>query len=214
MGMAVDYDQKQMRYAQFYNAYVPAYIPAGKTVLDVGCSAGQLGKLLREEKGCTVYGVDISPEAVRSAAGVLQAAEVMDVERDPFPFADHRFQVVLFVDVLEHLFNPEEVLKKFQNYLTPDGVMVVSIPNVANISIRLRLLMGRWDYTTSGILDEGHVRFYTLKTMRALFHACGLEIEEQGSAPRYRCKRLTRWWPTLLANQFIFVLQPMVRTLG
>jgi len=212
--MAVDYDLKQMRYARFYNAYVPAYVPAGKTVLDVGCSAGQLGRLLREEKGCTVYGVDISLEAVRSAALVLHAAEVMDVEKDPLPFAGRRFEVILFVDVLEHLFNPEEVLKKFQNYLTPDGVMVISIPNVANVSIRLRLLMGRWEYTASGILDEGHVRFYTLKTMRALFHACGLEIKEQGSAPRYRCERLTRLWPTLLANQFIFVLQPRNRTLG
>ena len=212
--MAVDYDRKQMRYAQFYNAYVPAYVPAGKTVLDVGCSAGQLGRVLIEQKRCTVYGVDISAEAVNRARRVLYAAEVMDVEKDPFPFAGHRFQVILFVDVLEHLFNPEEVLKKFQTCLTPDGVMVVSIPNVANVSIRLRLLMGRWDYMASGILDEGHVRFYTLKTMRALFHACGLEIKGQGSAPRYRCKRLTRLWPTLLANQFIFVLQPMVRTQG
>ncbi|HPI72665.1 MAG TPA: class I SAM-dependent methyltransferase [bacterium] len=210
--MAVDYNRKQMRYAQFYNAYVPAYVPAGKKVLDVGCSAGQLGKVLKEDKGCTVYGVDISLDAVRSAAGVLHAAAVMDVEQDPFPFAGHRFQVILFVDVLEHLFNAEAVLKKFQHYLTPDGVMVVSIPNVANVSIRLRLLMGRWDYTASGILDEGHVRFYTLKTMRALFHACGLQIKEQGFAPRYRCKRLTRLRPTLLANQFIFVLQPRVRT--
>jgi len=205
---AVDYDTKARLYRNHYNAFLKDFIPAGKMVLDVGCNAGRFGRLLNEEKGCTVFGVDISSEAVRQARQVLHAAEVMDVEKEPMPFGDRKFEVIVFGDVLEHLLDAQRVLMSFKQYLARDGVMVVSIPNVANLSIRLRLLLGRWDYQPSGILDEGHLRFYTRKTMRALFSASGLRIVRQGVAPRFRCKTLTRLWPTLLANQFIFVLRP------
>lgn len=203
----VDYDIKFRLYGQYYNKYLPAFVPEGKTVLDVGCSGGQLGRILSEQRGCTVYGVDISAQAVLQAKKVLHRAAVMDVEKDPLPFSGQKFDVIVFCDILEHLLHPEQVLQTFPGYLRAHGVLVVAIPNVANISIRLKLLLGRWDYQPSGILDASHVRFYTLKTMRSLFEGCGLRIKVWGSAPRYRCERISRLWPTLLANQFVFVLE-------
>jgi O-antigen biosynthesis protein len=207
----IDYDVKSALYSKYYNEYLPAFIPTDKTVLDVGCSCGQLGRVLIKQKNCAVFGVDISSRAVAQAQQVLHRAEVMDVERDALPFIDQLFEVIIFCDILEHLLNPEQVLIRFQRYLTADGIMVVSIPNVANISIRLRLLLGHWDYTTSGILDEGHLHFYTQKTMRSLFEHSGLAIVSQGSAPRFCSKRISAMWPTMLANQFLFVLEPAAR---
>ncbi len=203
----INYDEKFSLYRNYYNNYILAFIPENKTVLDVGCSGGQLGRCLIEQKNCTVFGVDISSTAIRQAKKTLHAAQVMDVEKDPLPFAGQLFEVIVFCDILEHLWQPEKVLQSFQHYLKPGGIMVASIPNVANISIRLKLLLGRWDYQPSGILDEGHVRFYTRRTMRSLFEKSGLRLRQEGSAPRYGCETISRLWPTLLANQFIFVLE-------
>jgi methionine biosynthesis protein MetW len=204
----IDYNKKYELYRPHHNIWLVPLIPSGTKVLDVGCGAGRLGHVLRHEKGCTVYGVDISAAAVGEARTVLHAAEKMDVEHDPFPFAANRFEVVIFSDVLEHLVDPEEAVKKFLPYLGRRGVVVASVPNVANISIRLRLLLGQWNYQTSGILDYGHLRFFTLTTMQQLWRRCGLRVIRQVAAPRFKLRHVTRFWPTLLANQFMFVLEP------
>ncbi len=208
----IDYDEKYELYRRHHNIWLVPLIPNGTKVLDVGCGGGRLGAVLQQEKGCTVYGVDISAAAVAEARTVLYASAQMDVAHDSFPFAGERFDVVIFSDVLEHLLDPEGAVNRFWPCLGENGVMIASLPNVANISIRLRLLLGQWNYTRSGLLDYGHVRFYTLATMRQLWRRCGLQILRQEAAPRFNLPRLTRWWPTLLANQFMFVLKPEAKT--
>jgi len=204
----IDYDEKYELYRRHHNIWLVSLIPSGTKVLDVGCGAGRLGAVLQQEKGCTVYGVDISAAAVAEARTVLHAVEKMDIEHESVPFVDDRFEVVIFSDVLEHLVDPEAAVKKFLPFLDREGVVVASIPNIANISIRLRLLLGQWNYQASGILDYGHLRFYTLATMGQLWQRCGLRIVRQIAAPRFKLRHVTRFWPTLLANQFMFVLRP------
>ena len=60
-----------------------------------------------------------------------------------------------------------------------DGHLVVSVPNVANITVRLMLLFGKFDYTERGILDRTHVRFFTRKTARRFLEEGGWEIEKR-----------------------------------
>jgi methionine biosynthesis protein MetW len=204
----INYDEKYHLYRHHHNIWLVPLIPSGTKILDVGCGGGRLGQVLQQEKRCTVYGVDISAAAVAEARGVLHAAEQMDVERDGFPFSTDRFEVIIFSDVLEHLVDPEAAVTKFLPFLDRQGVVIASVPNVANVSIRLRLLLGQWNYQSSGILDYGHLRFYTLKTMQQLWQRCGLRIVRQVAAPRFKLRHVTCFWPTLLANQFMFVLKP------
>ena len=79
------------------------------------------------------------------------------------------FDVILFLDVIEHCRHPQAILGAARRLLTPAGRIITSLPNIANWTIRRDLLLGRFDYQPVGILDETHVRFYTAKTMRNLF---------------------------------------------
>ena len=152
--------------------------PECRRVLDVGCGAGHLGRLLKE-RGHHVTGIELVPEVAAEAAKCLDAVVLVDVESE-LPFHPASFDAVVLADVLEHLVDPWRVLREIVPLLAPHGVVVASIPNVQNQHIVRKLLRGRWDYTDHGILDHGHLRFFTLKTARDLFARAGLRVTHVG----------------------------------
>ena len=83
------------------------------------------------------------------------------------------------MDVMEHLRVPEKLLRDCRALLKPNGHLIVSLPNVANITVRLMLLFGRFNYTERGILDKTHLRFFTRKTARRLLTENGYDIVEE-----------------------------------
>ena len=83
---------------------------------------------------------------------------------------------MLLADVLEHLAEPLKLLEDAKQRLEPDGVLLVSLPNVAHRSMRAQLAVGRFDYTNKGLLDRGHLRFFTHASALRLFHDAGLEV--------------------------------------
>ncbi|MBV9742465.1 MAG: class I SAM-dependent methyltransferase, partial [Acidobacteriia bacterium] len=138
------------------------------------------------------------------------------------------FDFVLMLDVLEHLRRPERILSQAARALKDNGRIVVSVPNVANITVRLMLLFGRFNYKERGILDRTHLRFYTHKTASRLVEDSGYEIVEKkttvmpielvlGLAPENLVMRafnatlaaLTRIMPGLLGYQVILVARKL-----
>ncbi len=161
-------------------ALVPGFC---RHVLDVGCGAGHLGRLLRA-RGHHVTGIELVPEVADRARQVLDRVEVGDVEADGFPFGPGSFDAVLCADVLEHLFDPWRVLREAANLLSEGGLVIASIPNLQNWDVLRRLVRGRWQYRERGITDFGHVRFFTRQTIEGLFAQAGLTIVHVGH--RYR----------------------------
>lgn len=214
------YENKTAMYDKFINERLIAFIPPGSQVLDVGCSTGRFGEKLIRDKKCRVYGVDISARAIEQAKERLKAAVRTDIEREELPFENQVFDVIVMADVLEHLVHPQAVLDIARKRLKPEGFMLVSIPNVANIRIRLRLLFGQWRYTESGILDSTHLHFYTRKTAKEFFEQLGFAVAEIAATPGFDfvigkwrlfrgiTDRMCQLHPRLFANQFIFVLRP------
>ena len=146
---------------------------ACRRVLDVGCGAGHLGRLLKE-RGHHVTGMELVPEEADEARQRLDAVVTADVEAG-LPFAPGSFDAVIFADLLEHLVDPWRVLREAAALLSPGGVVVASVPNVQNVDVVRRLLRGRWDYRERGILDRGHLRFFTLETIRRRCRAGGAD---------------------------------------
>ncbi|NMM17448.1 MAG: methyltransferase domain-containing protein [Cellulomonas sp.] len=148
-----------------------------KSVLDVGCATGYLARAL-VERGCAVTGVEYELEAAalaRPSLVELIVADLNDVE-----LADQldgkTFDSIVFGDVLEHLADPDRVLKSATKLLAPGGSVVISVPNVTHGSLRLALLQGRWDYRDSGLLDRTHVRFFTRESALAMVRSAGLVV--------------------------------------
>jgi hypothetical protein len=70
-------------------------------------------------------------------------------------------------------------LRQCHEVLGPDGLLIISVPNVANITVRLMLLFGQFNYTARGILDRTHLRFFTRKTARRFVKENGFTIQEE-----------------------------------
>jgi 2-polyprenyl-3-methyl-5-hydroxy-6-metoxy-1,4-benzoquinol methylase len=150
-----------------------------KKVLEVGPAAGYITEALRE-RGCLVTCVEFDPEAAKVAAEFAERMIVGDIEKLDFAdaFGDEKFDVVMFGDVLEHLVNPEAVLRKVHGLLAPGGYIVSSIPNVSHGSLRLALLDGKFNYTEIGLLDRTHLRFFTNESIAEMFHNTGFVVDE------------------------------------
>ena len=140
----------------------------GRRLLDVGAADGLLSRQLTEQ-GWRVTAIEADPMAARRGAAHCEQMIVMDLDRER-PRLEHRFDAIVYADVLEHLVDPLGVLVELNQLLTPGGFVIVSVPNIAHLWIRLLLLLGRFDYLDRGILDRSHLRFFTLRTLRTMLH--------------------------------------------
>lgn len=152
-------------------------VGGGKRVLDVGCWNGDMAAVLGHYNP-RVVGIELDPIAAQRAAKVLDRVVVADISGLDFDAAldGERFDAIVFGDVLEHVHDPAAVLEAAVKVLDTDGVVIASIPNVAHGSVRLRLLMGEFDYTETGLLDRTHVRFFTRQSVLDLFRGVGLAV--------------------------------------
>ncbi|HWG47839.1 MAG TPA: class I SAM-dependent methyltransferase [Gemmataceae bacterium] len=191
-GAAVQAGDRPTFYYEQARPEVAALVPPQcRRVLEVGCAGGELGRSLRS-RGHHVTGIELVPEMAERARRCLDRALTADVETDGFPFPSASFDALIFADVLEHLIDPWRVLREAADVLAEGGVVVASIPNVQNIDVLRRLVRGRWQYRERGITDFGHLRFFTLQTIRELFAQAGLSVEHVGHIYR------RSWWRELL----------------
>jgi len=195
---------------------VTAFIHKGDhAVMELGCGLGAtLTFLKREGYARTVFGVDINPE-LRSRQGTeLDEILVCDLEQFDPSVIGRQFDVILLTDVLEHLRQPESLLRKAITLLNGSGYLIVSLPTVRNWNVLYKLLVrGEFSYQDSGgILDRGHLRFFTLKSMHSLFASVGLEITAQ--THNVDCHWLARllvrlpWIGEMGIVQYLFQLKP------
>lgn len=140
-------------------------IDKNNNVLDIGCNDGYLKDISHESN--TFYGIDYSETSVREANKKFKSAvqkDLNDLNNLALPW-NIKFDVLVFGDILEHLLYPEKVLNFYVNsYLKENGVVIISLPNVANFMIRISLLFGKFNYSDSGILDRTHLHLYTFKS--------------------------------------------------
>lgn len=138
-------------------------------ILDVGCSEGDFGSSVKKRFHCEVFGIEIDREKASKASSKLDKVIIGDVEQIDPKLSSNSFDCIVFADVLEHLKEPAEVLKRYLNYLRPDGCLVISIPNIRHLTVISELLLrGEWRYRQSGIMDKGHLRFFTIKSFLRL----------------------------------------------
>jgi 2-polyprenyl-3-methyl-5-hydroxy-6-metoxy-1,4-benzoquinol methylase len=154
-------------------------VPPGSRVLDLGAADGSVARTLKE-RHCTVWGIERDERAAADARRVCDRVLVADLESAaPWQeLGDETFDVILALDVLEHLREPAAVLNRALTFLKSDGIVVVSIPNIAHGAVRISLLEGRFDYTELGLLDRTHVRFFDRRGAERLMADAGLVISE------------------------------------
>ena len=195
-------------------------------ILDVGSADGYLGEILKAQ-GHWLAGVEREGESAQRAQSHYDQFHCADIESFDFPYRDE-LDYILFADVLEHLRDPEAVLKRALPALKAHGEVIVSVPNIANLVMRLSLLCGRFDYAERGILDRTHLRFFTLASLKRMIENCGCDLlvvsatpipvqsalpftDRPFFAPIHEIYYLlVRLWRTLLGYQFVVRVAPRI----
>jgi len=222
----VHYPLKRSKRSSHY--YAQHFVGRDQEVLDIGCGVGFFAALLKES-GNRVSGVDALPHtAEHRALDEYFAIDLIESGgRLPVELGSRRFDCVLLLDVLEHLTEPGRLLCEARRTLREHGRLIVSLPNVANITVRIAILLGRFNYAERGILDRTHLRFFTRRTSRRLLEENGCEVIQMkatvmplelvlGLDPDnllMRCINavlgfFTALFPGLLGYQFVFVARP------
>jgi 2-polyprenyl-3-methyl-5-hydroxy-6-metoxy-1,4-benzoquinol methylase len=173
----------------------------GARLLDIGCARGLLmAELVRQN--WNVSGIESHAEdaAIARAAGfsVLNCS----VE-DALLNNTESYKGIVIADVLEHLVDPTGTLTACRNLTESDGFIIISVPNIAHVSVRIQLLLGRFNYSDSGILDRTHLHFYTKKTIVELVEKCGLSVFRISPTPA----PIEKVFPALGRPSFSWVLQ-------
>ena len=221
------YALKDAPYSSHY--YAARLAGSNNRILDVGCGEGFFAEHLRNNDN-EVTGIDALETPIHAEA--MRDYYQADLQLGLTPVASQlrgqEFDKVLILDVLEHLNHPERTLRDVLPLLRPSGgAVVVSVPNVANIFVRLNLLFGRFDYADRGIMDRTHVHFYTRKSARQLLESNGyrivsehfsiipldrgLRVKPQGPIDKLGSsilKVLTSIFPTLFGYQIILEAKP------
>jgi len=152
-------------------------------VLDVGCGDGTVSRLFLEA-GNHVSGVDIVPEFVDRAIEKAIEAKTADVTKDGLPFSEGEMDVIYAGAFIEHLYDPEFFLRECHRVLTDTGILILSTPNIASLTSRLRMLFGKGPkFYTSALGWEfgGHIRIFTSGTLKQLLEENGFAVEEMTS---------------------------------
>lgn len=226
MGTEKIFDGKNNVYSGRKEFELIRFIKPNQKVLDVGCADGALGEKIKKEFGNFVVGIEVSKKMGAEAKKKLDEVIIGDIEEINLNLERNSFDTIVLADVLEHVTQSEKVLQKIKPFLKSDGTLLVSVPNVANIFVRLKLLLGGFEYQESGIMDETHLRWFTLKSLKEMTERNGFEVRRvegirntlaltklQAFFDYFKLLKLyelidnllSNKWKGLFAQQFIFV---------
>jgi len=155
--------------------YVIELVGNNKAILELGPGPGSILRPLVEQHGCVASSVEIDPECAEQLRAICLRVVCADLEADDWvdALADEKYDVVVMADVLEHLRDPWQCLRRLKPLLRPEGRIIISMPNVAHHSIVASLLSGRFPYQERGLLDITHLRFFGRTDLEEMLLECG-----------------------------------------
>lgn len=155
----------------FRHAEAIRMVEKGEKVLDIACGDGLLLGALAQ-KGVCVSGVDISEEGVKKCRAKGLDASVVDIATEPLPFKDNTFDAVIMLDVLEHLYAPEELLKEALRVSKKH--IILSVPNFSSLPARMQVFFGK--VPENNRPNKGHVYWFTYYNLIKMLKQNNLRI--------------------------------------
>jgi 2-polyprenyl-3-methyl-5-hydroxy-6-metoxy-1,4-benzoquinol methylase len=160
------------------------WLGCNKIILDIGCNDGSAGSVLIKQ-GNTVYGIDIVKENVENALKKGVKAIRMDINSDiSLPYEDNFFDVIIAGDIIEHIFDTDAFMRKFQTKLKNNGTLILATPNLASLGRRLLLLLGRNPYVEYSLEDKisgaepvGHIRYFVKDDLIRFLNKHGFRVD-------------------------------------
>lgn len=208
-------------YARARSEILP-HLPTRLTrLLDIGCGEGVTSSLIRSQHPGLgwIGGVELVPAAAAKAEKVLDQVWCGNLETLAFEqsIPAGSIDAILCLDVLEHLVDPWQMVRRLSPLLHPEGHLIISVPNVRNWKfIRKLLFKGEFRYTDAGLLDRTHLRFFVRDTARELSESGGLKVTTLENAHPWRANEARQMLSKitggilddLMIKQFVVIAKP------
>jgi len=151
---------------------------SAKKILEIGCGQGNFSSQLLGDK-VEIWGIEPNKKSAQIASDIFYKVLIGTLDEKINILPNNYFDAIILNDVLEHLLYPWKDLEQLKLKLKNEGNIIASIPNVRYSKNLVHLLVDKnWKYTTSGILDATHFRFFTKKSILAMFDNCGYSVKK------------------------------------
>lgn len=162
-------------------------VKPNSNVLEFGPAYGRMTKYLKEQLNCSICIVEKDMDSGNSAKMFADkyfiggASGNGDIDGDIwfYDLKSHKFDHIIFADVLEHVNDPWTTLKRAATLLTDNGTILISVPNVSHNSVIIDLMNDKFEYRPTGLLDNTHIRFFTNTSLRNMVEDAGLLITKE-----------------------------------
>jgi 2-polyprenyl-3-methyl-5-hydroxy-6-metoxy-1,4-benzoquinol methylase len=165
----------------YFNAergVIAKFLPENyENVLEVGCAAGGFSRHLPKAK--QIWGIEPNLNAASEAK--LRLMRVLEgtygeVENE---LPDNYFDLLICNDVIEHMSDHDAFFTQVRKKMKPGAILVGSLPNIRHVTALVKLIFLKdWRYSSSGILDRTHLRFFTEKSIQRMFVEHSLQVEK------------------------------------
>ncbi|KPA15689.1 type 12 methyltransferase [Candidatus Magnetomorum sp. HK-1] len=174
--------ENQTNYHQYINTPLINFISTPPhRILDIGCAGGKLAGVLKAKfPGVYIAGIEPNHTAARQAENYLDKVmngtfETIDLNTEGI--TPHSFDTAILSDVIEHVYNPWDMMIRLKEWLSPDAQVLMSIPNIQNLRILEGLFQnGKWEYQGEGLMDITHIRFFTRQSITQFIHDTGYHL--------------------------------------
>lgn len=170
-------------------------INTGK-ILDIGCGDGLFLDML---KNIDSVGVDISKEGIKKCIKKGLKVSLCDFSKDKLPFTDNQFDYVVMLDVLEHLYSPEDLLKEAKRVSKKS--IIISVPNFSSLPARAQMLLGR--IPENNTKNKGHIYWFNLRILEEMLKNNDLKIVDMKMNSFWNMNFLTKIFPSIFALSFV-----------
>lgn len=211
---ASQYAGKQHDYFDGARIDIVRLLPGNQraSILEIGCGTGATGKAAKAQGKCGRYiGIELMSEPAAIARQHIDTVFEGDIERIDWSSLPDTIDAVILSEVLEHLIDPWDVVRRVHDRLRPGGRVYASSPNIASWRIIKMLFRNRFDYEECGPMDRTHLRWFTSSSYKQLFETAGFRTLSIGplsvAGPKWRLANLLSFGMTshLSNSQIMYV---------
>ena len=187
---------------------------SNKNCLDIGPGSGRWINFLKQQKSKNIYAVDISDKVIDINKKNCNKIFKLDFEKKKIPLQNNSIDLIICLEVLEHLRQPDHFLKEIMRLLKKDSIAVFSIPNILSFSSRVRVVLGL--LPTAIVSDPTHIKFYRKKDIIKIFSVFNIKLKFYSSSfslnifnPKSKFKIPTIGFISSLDDSLIFTIKKL-----
>lgn len=190
---------------------VAKFIPENSKILDIGCNDGKIRFFF---KNPNYFGIDVNKNLINNLKKQGIKAKQIDLNRQNLPFKKEKFDYILLLDILEHVINPEKLLRDAKEKLNKNGKIIITLPNDYHILNKIRFIFNK-HLTENPFAPFGHLHYFPIKSGEEFLRKNGFKIEKRiilsPIKPKFIPQKmkcfLARLFPQLFARDVLYLLE-------